>query len=170
VGAVAGSVPDLDGSTLGACCLATHPGMVKLSAARCRGLAVGFEVCWWVDLCIVFVASRRGALILGLGSMGCVPSRCSFMDVINCGSNQSLGAKVLLWASVLPFSSISGGGFGDDRGGRRVVPQESTKDLKGLVVISSFSRVFCVCLAGQLVPLHLSRRCLYLVCMCMFVY
>jgi hypothetical protein len=92
------------------------------------------------------------------------------MDVINCGSNQSLGAKVLLWASVLPFSSISGCGFGDDRGGRRVVPQESTKDLKGLVVISPFSRVFCVCLAGQLVPLHLSRRCLYLVCTCMFVY
>jgi hypothetical protein len=78
VGAVAGSVPDLDGYTLGACCLVTHPGMVKLSVARCRGLAVGFEVCWWVDLCIVFVVGRRGALILGLRSMGCIPGRCSF--------------------------------------------------------------------------------------------
>lgn len=44
--AYARSVPDL-----GVCCLAIQSGMVRLLVARCRGMAVGLVVAWWVDLC-----------------------------------------------------------------------------------------------------------------------
>jgi hypothetical protein len=141
--------------------------MVEVLAARCREMAGGFVVFWWMDLRFGVVDCWRRALVLGQGSMGYVPGRCSFMDVFYCGSNRSLGAIVLPLALVLPFSPNSGGGFGDDGGGRRAVVTTSTKDPKDFVVIFSVARVFCVSLDGQLSSLHLSRRCLYL---CLYLY
>ncbi|CAD6243573.1 unnamed protein product [Miscanthus lutarioriparius] len=112
---------DLVGSGVGVRCLVPRSGMVEVLAARCREMAGGFVVFWWMDMCFGVVDCGRRALVLGQGSMGCVLGRCSFMDVFYCGSSQSLGAMVLPLAVMLPFSPNSGGGFGDDGGGRRAV-------------------------------------------------
>jgi hypothetical protein len=126
---------DLVRSGVGVRCLMPRSGMVEVLAARCIEMAGGFVVAWWMDLRFGVIDCRRHALVLGQGSMGCVPGRCSFMDVFYCGSIQSLGAMMLPLALVLLFSPYSGSGFGDDGGGRRVVLTASTKDPNDFIVI-----------------------------------
>jgi hypothetical protein len=64
---------DLVGSGIGVRCLMPRSGMVEVLAARCREMAGRFVVAWWMDLHFGVVDCRRHALVLGQGSMGCVP-------------------------------------------------------------------------------------------------
>jgi hypothetical protein len=50
------SVSDLGISRLGAGCSEILPLLVRLLAARCRGMVLGFVVGWWVVLCFFLVA------------------------------------------------------------------------------------------------------------------
>jgi len=72
------SVPDLGVSRLGAGCLAILPPLVRLLAARCGGMVLGFVIGWWVVLRICLVAGRRVVQGHGQRSTGRVPGRCPF--------------------------------------------------------------------------------------------
>jgi hypothetical protein len=94
--------------------LAILPSLVRLLVARCKRMVLGFVVGWWVVLCFFLVAGRQLVQGHDQRSTGCVPGRCPFSVKINCGSNQSLRAMVLLLAMVLIVFFLFAGG-----GGRR---------------------------------------------------
>lgn len=68
-----GFSPDLGGFYVGVCYSAIQPGMVRLLVARCRWMAMGYAVAWWVALCFFLAACWRVLQGCGQGSMGRVP-------------------------------------------------------------------------------------------------
>lgn len=135
---------------------------LSLATGLLHGCIAGCLVC-----CLLVDESahrlrRRTASCVGSGSgeHGCVPGRCSSMDLFYCGSNQSVGAMVFPLVRVVPFAPVSGSRFGVDGGERRRVRAASTEESKDLTESFSFSRVFFV-MVGQLSSL--SRRCWYLI-------
>jgi len=155
------------GSSFGDRSLALHPGTDWAPVLVCSGTVVGFVEAGWMDPSSLFPVRRREEWIHGHRSWGCVPGRCASVVFFYCGSSQSLWAMRLLLAWVLLLFSASGGDIvdGGERQRRRPWKMNCAKDLKDLVVIFVFYRVFCAKRLGHLsFCTLLEGACICIVC------